>query len=377
MLSERMKAYESLKDDKRALYEYKYKSEKDYKKENEWMSEVDSIALQQSRIDLSNAYQNFFKSLSGKRKGKVGFPKFHKKGKKDSYRTVNVLNNLKIDWESRKIKLPKVGWISFRDRRSNIEGNIKSATISKSKTGKYFASFLIEKEVEEKSFNLDEKLSSGLFIKGIDMSLEHFFVDDNNESPDYTRWYRKNESKLKYLQKQVSKKQKGSNNKKKAQLKVNKVYEKIANSRKDFIEKVSSKLVKDYDVIVVEDLSIKGMSQALNLGKSVMDLGWGMFLNRLQQKADENGKLIIKADKWFASSKICHTCGYVNKELTLSDREWECPNCHTHILRDMNAAQNLSDYGLNKLLEAGTASLACGDNLVRDIVEAGSNSVFS
>ena len=324
ILEEHIKAYEENKDNIRNLYEYKYKTEKEYKEEYEWLSEVDSIALQQSRRDMSSAYQNFFKSLSGKRKGKVGFPKFHKKGRKDSYRTVNVNNNIKIDWSSRKIKLPVIGWLNFRDKRTDLEGKIKSATISKTKTGKFFVSFLLEREIEEvKIFNIEGALSKGIAIKGLDMSLDKFYVDENNESPEYIKLYRKCQNQISYLQSKISRKQKGSNNKKKAQLRINKLYEKIANSRKDFIEKLSTKLINENDVIVVENLSIQGMSQALNLGKSVLDLGWGLFLNRLQQKADGKGKLIVKADKWFASSKTCHVCGYVNKDLQLLDREFK------------------------------------------------------
>ena len=374
MLAERLSVYEIYKDNSRELYEYKYKTEKEYKQEFEWLNEIDSISLQQSRRDLSSAYQNFFKSLSGKRKGKLGFPKFHKKGRKDSYRTINVNNNIKIDWDLRKIKLPVIGWLNFRDQRSEIEGKVKSATISKTKTGKFFVSILLEKEIEDiPRFDLEEAIEYGFSIKGLDMSLDKFYVDENGESPNYIKYYRRGEKQVAYLQNKLSKKQKSSNNKKKAQLKINKIYEKIANSRKDFIEKLSTKLINENDIIVVENLNMQSMSQALKLGKSVMDLGWGMFINRLQQKADDKGKLIIKADKWFASSKTCHVCGYKNKDLQFSDREWECPVCHTHLYRDQNAAINLSDYGLHKILEVGTTSSACGDTLNRRVGEAGSH----
>lgn len=370
MLGERISVYEKYKDNSRELYEYKYKTEKEYKQEFEWLNEIDSISLQQSRRDLSSAYQNFFKSLSGKRKSKSGFPKFHKKGRKDSYRTINVNNNIKIDWNLRKIKLPVIGWLNYRDQRSEIEGKIKSATISKTKTGKFFVSILLEREIEDlPRFDLEEAIEYGFSIKGLDMSLDKFYVDENGKSPDYIRYYRKGENQIAHLQSKLSRKQKGSNNKKKAQLKINKIYEKIANSRKDFIEKLSTKLVNENDIIVVENLNMHNMSQALKLGKSVMDLGWGMFINRLQQKADEKGKLIIRVDKWFASSKICHVCGYHNKDLQLSDREWECPICHTHLHRDQNAAINLSDYGLHKILEVGTTSSACGDALNGEVVK--------
>lgn len=351
MLAERIKVYKELKENKRDLYEYNYRTEKDYKEEFEWLKEVDSISLQQSRIDLSVAYQNFFKSLKKQRKGEqIGFPKFHKKGQKDSYRTCSTSNNIQIDFENYKVKLPKIGWINFRDQRTSFPGIIKSATVSKSKTGKYFVSILFEYEKDIRAFDTEKSLEKGLFVKGLDMSLDKFYVDDMGNSPEYQKLFRGYQNRLSYLQRSVSKKKLGSSNRKKAQLKVNKIYEKIANSRKDFIEKLSTKLLQENDVIVIESLSIKGMSQALNLGKSVMDLGYGIFVNRLEQKSLEQEKLVIKADKWFASSKICSTCGYIKNDLKLSDREWDCPKCHTHHYRDTNAGINLREFGLNKLL---------------------------
>ena len=186
-------------------------------------------------------------------------------------------------------------------------------------------------------------------VKGLDMSMEKFYVDNNGDSPDYIRRYREAQNHLAYLQRQVSKKQKGSVNRKKAQLKLNRCYEKIANSRKDFIEKLSTKLLNENDVIVIESLNMQSLAQSLHLGKSVNDLAWGMFVNRLQQKSEVTNKLVIKADKFFASSQICHVCGYKNKDLTLKDREWDCPICGTHLLRDENAGQNLKQFGLNKI----------------------------
>lgn len=167
MLAEHIQVYNQLKDNKRELYEYKYNTEADYKKEFEWLREVDSIALQQSRRDLVSAYSNFFKSLSGKRKGQSGFPKFHKKGQKESYRTQVVNNNnIKIDIENHKIKLPVVGWINYRDQRAPEYNKICNATVSKSKTGKYFVSILLEKEVADiKQFDLEESLKRGYLLK--------------------------------------------------------------------------------------------------------------------------------------------------------------------------------------------------------------------
>jgi len=348
MLAERIKTYDEWKasgEDVRKLYEHQYKTEKQYKQEFEWLSEVDSISLQQSRIDLSMAYQNFFRSLKGKRKGKSGFPKFHKKGQKDSYRTLNLGTTIAINYETRKVKLPKLGWINYRDLRKNIKGAIKQATVSRTKTGKYFVSILFEQELELEGVEINQDLKT----KGLDMNLSSFYVDDQGNSPAYEHIYRKNEPRLKRLQRKVSKKQKGSKNREKAQLRVNRVFEKITNSRKDFSQKLSTKLIRENDVIVVESLNLRAMAQCLNLGKSVNDLGYGEFLRQLQYKALWNNKILIEADKWFASSKTCSKCGYVHKNLQLQDRVFNCPSCGFEIDRDQNAGINLKNYGLREL----------------------------
>ena len=297
---------------------------------------------------MSVAYQNFFKSIKGIRKGeKVGFPKFKKKGQRDSYREYITNNNIEVNFDSYTVKLPKLGWVSFRDQRTGFEGKIKQATVSKSKTGKYFVSILFEQKLE-----LDGICTTDLYqskVVGLDMSLEHFFVDSNGDSPAYERLYRKHEKKLAHYQRKASKKQKGSKNRKKAQLRVNAVYEKIANSRSDFTHKLSTKLVQENEVIVVEQLSLKGMSQALKLGKSVMDLGYSEFVRQLEYKCLKSNKTLIEADRWFASSKTCNFCGYKKKDLLLQEREWDCPNCGRKLNRDQNAGQNLKNYGLKEL----------------------------
>jgi putative transposase len=345
MLAEHIEVYEKLKEDRRALYEYKYKTEKDYKAEHDWLYEVDSIALQQSRIDLSMAYQNFFKSVSGKRKGASGFPKFHKKGCKESYRTVITASNIAIDFEARKVKLPKLGWIPFRDQRCSMTGKLKQATVSRTATGKYFVSLLFEQELTLKGVDITPDLKT----KGLDCSMSSFYVDDEGSSPAYEAIYRKGAKKLARQQRRFSKKQKGSKNQAKARLQVALVHERIANKRKDFTHKLSTSLVRENDVIVVENLNLKAMAQCLNLGKSVNDLGYGAFLQQLQYKALWNDKTVIQADKWFASSKTCSKCGFVYKELELSERVFKCPSCGFEIDRDHNAGINLKNYGLKEL----------------------------
>jgi putative transposase len=352
MLFERIQTYDAWKvsgNDVRVLYEHEYKTEKQYKEEYEWLKDsVDSQALQQSRINLSMAYQNFFKSLKGKRAGaKVGFPKFKKKRTGSSYRTMMTNNNIAIDFESQKVKLPKAGWLNFRDQRTKIEGIIKSATVSRSSTGKYFVSLLIEQELILSGVEISDKLKDKTI--GLDASLQNFFVDDKGNSPAYERLYRKYEPLLKKAQRKMSKKKKGSKNWYKALHKVNLIHEIITNKRKDFTHKLSTELIRNNEVIVVEHLSLRGMSQALNLGKSVMDLGYAEFVRQLSYKSLWNNKTFIQADKWFASSKTCSICGYKNKDLQLSDRFWKCPNCGTDHDRDQNAGINLKNYGLNNL----------------------------
>lgn len=345
MLAERKDAYEKFKDDKKALWEYKYKTEKQYKEEFEWLKEAESTSLQQSNRDLIRAYANFFRSLQNKR-GDSGFPKFHKKGVKDSYRVNKVGKNIQVDFEGRKIKMPKIGWVKYRDNRVFDTSFISSITVSKTKTDKYFVSILCRFEISD----IEKiKYSDDLIVKGLDMSMDKFYVDNEGNYPEFYRQYRLNEKRLAYLQRQVSKKQKGSSNRKKAQMRVNKLYEKIANSRKDFVEKLSRKVVEENDVVVIESLNMKAMSQCLNLGKSVNDLAWGMFVSRLEQKIALTDKLLIKADRFFASSQTCHICGYQNKSLTLKDREWDCPVCGSHLMRDENAGQNLKQYGISLL----------------------------
>jgi putative transposase len=352
MLFERIETYNNWKasgQDLKALYNHKNKTEKEYKKEFEWLSDsVDSQALQQSRINLSMAYQNFFKSLKGQRKGtKVGFPKFKKKRAGSSYRTMMTNDNIKVDFKEAKVKLPKVGWISFKDKRSEFSGIIKSATVSRSSTGKYFVSVLFEQELMLKSIMYDEIDESQ--VCGLDMSLEKFFVNQDGNSPAYERLYRRYEPKLKKAQRQKSKKKKGSKNWYKALHKVSLIHETISNKRKDFTQKLSTDLVRKNQVIVIESLSLKGMSQALKLGKSVMDLGYSQFIHQLQYKTLWNNKILIQADKWFASSKTCNICGFVNKNLELSDRKWDCPNCGESHDRDTNAGRNLKNIGLKEI----------------------------
>lgn len=343
MLSERKDVYKKLKDDRDTLYHYKYKTPKQIKDENLFMYKVDSQSFNWVKVNLKNAYDNFFKSVFGSRKGgKLGFPQFKKKKNGGSYTTSFINNNIRFDYENFKIKLPSLKWVKFKDNRISKD-QIKQATISKTPSGKYYCSILFEREIEEvQKIELNENSK----VIGLDMSLSNFFVDSNGNSPLFSKRYRKSEKKLKRLNHIISRKEK-SNRRKKLRKSINRINEKIKNQRTDFCHKLSTQLVKDNDVIVVESLNLKAMSQCLKLGKSVMDLGYSQFINQLQYKCEWYGKYLVQADKWFASSKICHNCGYKYQDLTLMDRKWVCPNCDTEINRDENAAINLKQLGMS------------------------------
>ena len=352
MLSERKEIYDKLKYNSRELYEYKYRTEKQLKDEFEFLKEVDSVALQQARMNLGVAYENFFRRCKDQRipSSEKGFPKFKKKNSTNSYRTICSHDNLKIDFEKKKVKAPKIGWISYHDDRKIEDIKIHSMTFSRTPSLKYYVSILYEDDVPNKEkVDLTRK---DLKVKGLDMSLTNFFVDDEGNSPQYDRNYREAEKKIAYLCQKIST-TKSKSLKNKLRLRLARLHEHIANKRKDFNEKLSTKLVKENDVIVIESLSLKDIAKFIkweerrnskdksNHGKSVHDLGWYYFVQRLKTKAEEQGKIVIEADKWFASSKTCNICGYVNKDLTIQARSWICPKCGTEHNRDHNAAINL------------------------------------
>lgn len=358
MLRERIDFYEAHKEDKETLHSHKYNTEKQYKEELEWLKDVDSIALQASREHLQNAFRNFFHAISGKRRGGVvGYPKFKSKKSEQSYTTKRVGNNIQLDFQRKKIKLPKLGWLPYRDNRE-FEGEIKRVTVRQTTTGKYFASILVEEEMDIQPVMVDETKAK---ITGLDMSMDKFFVDEMGESPEFNRWYRSLEKKLVREQRRLSRKKKGSKNRDKQRKRVAAVHEKIRNLRQDFVHKLSKQLVDNKDVIVVENLSLSGMSRALKLGKSVHDLGYSEFVRQLQYKSKWYGAILIEADKWFASSKTCSKCGYVHKQLQLTDRTWVCSNCGTEHNRDQNAGQNLVEYG-RKFLGMGSPEVTLAES---------------
>ena len=307
-----------------------------FKKEKPFLREVDSIALQQALRHLDTAFQNFFRDK------KVGYPKFKsRKQCHDSYSSVCVNNNIRL--ERGTIVLPKVGKVRIKQHRIIPEGYVlKSVTVSKTPTGKYFASVLFEYEADI------QPVEPGNII-GLDFSMHDLFVSSEDEiqvDEQFLHYYRKAQEKLARQQRILSHRKKGSHRYDKQRRKVALLHEKIANQRKDYLHKQSRQIANAYDLVCVEDLNMQGMSQALNFGKSVSDNAWGTFLRFLDYKLAEQGKMLVKVDKWFPSSKTCHECGYVLEELSLSTRNWECPVCHAVHDRDRNAAKNIKTEGM-------------------------------
>lgn len=306
-----------------------------YKTEFVWLKEVDSLALSNTQIDLQTAYTNFFTNPK-----KFGFPKFKSKHRSRNSYTTNLVNG-NISLENDFLKLPKVGFVKIKQHR-NIPENykIKSVTVNMTASGKYYVSILCKYE------NQVQKTEPLTFI-GLDFSMHELYKDSNGNEPAYPRYYRKAEKKLKKEQRKLSLMTKGSKNRDKQRVKVAKMNEKIANQRKDFLHKQSRQIANAYDCVCIENLNMKAMSQSLHFGKSIADNGWSMFTEFLQYKLEEAGKMLVKVDRFFASSQICSCCGYKNSATKdLSVREWTCPECGIHHDRDVNAAINIRNEGM-------------------------------
>jgi len=316
--------------------ESKCKTEKEYKLEYEFLKDVDSIALQQARIDLRKAYKNFFRKLKNKQKTSIKYKS--KKNPKNSYRTINVNNSIRI--KDSYIKLPKLGFVKLKKSRE-VQGKIKSVTITKNILNQYYVSILCEVEIKSLV-----KINKNL---GIDLGIKDFAITSNGEKISNPKYFRKLENKLTKAQRKLSQRKKGSNRKFKQRQKVFKIHQKIANKRSDFLHKLSTKLINENQVICLEDLSVKNMVKNHCLAKSISDASWSKFVEMLVYKANWYGREIVKIDKFFASSKLCNKCGWKKKDLTLKDRVWTCEACHTKHDRDLNASLNVLDEGLRIL----------------------------
>ncbi len=327
MLSDKIKYYEKTKEKLNT-------TPAQYKKEFGWLKEVDSLALANAQMNLQTAYNNFFRSP------KVGFPKFKsKKSNRRSYTTNYVNGNIGI--VNGYIKLPKIGNVKINQHREiPLDHKLKSVTVNKTSSEKYYVSVLFEYENQVSKAELHNFL-------GLDFSMHKLYVDSNGNEASYPRYYRQSEIKLAREQRKFSKMKKGSHNRNKQRIKIAKLHEKVSNQRKDFLHKQSKQIANVYDCVCIEDLNMKSMSQSLNFGKSLSDNGWGMFTCFLQYKLAEMGKRLIKIDKFFPSSQICNVCGYKNSETkNLNVREWTCPECGNNHNRDINAAINIRNEGI-------------------------------
>lgn len=335
MLHDRKKAYEEIKND--SSKEMTFPTPAKYKKEFPFLKEVDSLALANAQLNLDKAYKNFFRDKS------VGFPRFKsKKNPVQSYTTNNQNGTIALI-DNKFIKVPKLKSLIRIKLHRQSNGNIKSATIPRHSSGKYYISLLCKEEISE--------LPKSNSAVGIDLGITNFAILSDGQKFDNNKFTSKMEKKLKREQRKLSRrallaKQKGINlfeaeNYQKQKRKVARLHEKVMNQRTDFLNKLSTEIIKNHDIICIEDLNTKGMLRNHKLAKSISDVSWSSFVTKLQYKADWYGREIIKVDKWFPSSQICSECGHKDGKKSLEIREWTCPICHTHHDRDINASINI------------------------------------
>ena len=340
MLDDRKKAYEEVKND--SSKKMNFPTPAKYKEEFPFLKEVDSLALANAQLNLDKAYKNFFRDKS------VGFPRFKsKKNPVQSY-TTNNQNGTVALIENKFIKVPKLKSLIRIKLHRQPKGIIKSATLSRHSSGKYYVSLLCKEEVSELP-----KSNSAI---GIDLGITDFAIFSDGQKYDNNKFTSKMEKKFKREQRKLSRrallaKQKGINlfeakNYQKQKRKVARLHEKVMSQRTDFLNKLSTEIVKNHDIICIEDLNIKGMLRNHKLAKSISDVSWSSFVTKLQYKADWYEREIIKVDKWFQSSQLCSECGHKDGKKSLEIREWTCPICHAHHDRDINASINILTEGL-------------------------------
>jgi len=313
--------------------------------ETVWLKDVNAQTLQFAIKSLEAAYANFLKK-------RTKFPKFKTKHSKNSF-TVPQFASI----TEGRLFIPKFKeGIKCRVHRE-IVGKIGKVTITKTPSGKYFVSVFTEEEY------ITPIEKSGKSI-GVDLGLKDLLITSEGETFKNNRYTKKYECRLAKAQRHLSRKVKGSKGFENQRLKVARLHEKITNSRADYMHKCSISLVRRYDTICIEDLNVKGMTKNHRLAKSISDASWGKFVSMLTYKAEWNDKKIVKIDRFYPSSQTCNVCGYINKETKdLSIREWECPHCHTHHDRDVNAAINILRIGLNNTISAGTVDYTGGEEV--------------
>ena len=310
---------------------------RELKAEKEWLCEVDKFALTNSVYNLDKAYQNFFRRV--KNGENPGFPKFKSKYNNQQSYTTNFTNgNIKVMFEGNLIKLPKLTPVNAVLHRE-FDGMIKSATVSRTCSDKYYVSVLVEVQ--------QEKLPAAENKIGLDLGLKDFAVDSDGNTHKNQKILAKYEKKKNRLQKRLSRKKKGSSNRRKQRKKLAEIHEKIANIRKDNLHKLSRGIVNENQVIISEDLNVSGMMKNHNLAKSISDVSWSEFTQYLAYKSEWYGRIYHKIDPFYPSSQLCHVCGYKNTDVKdLKIREWICPECKTNHDRDINAAKNILAKGL-------------------------------
>ena len=304
----------------------------DLKASNEWLGEVNSQSLQGMTKQVESAFTRLFRE-------KNGFPKF--KSKKNPIQSFPVPQHYTVNFENSTIKLPKIGEIKAVLHRV-FEGELKTATVSKSCKGHYYISILVE---DGNEIPVKQDFSDSTTV-GIDVGIKDFAVLSTGEKIENPRHLKNSLQRLKVLQKRVSKKQKGSQNRTKAKQRLAALHDKIANQRNDFQNKLSFKLISENQAIALETLNLKGMIKNHTLAQSISDSAWSSFVAKLEYKAEWLGKTVLRIGQFEPSSKLCSVCGYHNKELQLQDREWKCPECTTIHDRDINAAINIKRFAL-------------------------------
>lgn len=321
-----------------------------------WLKEQNTKVMKQAIRQMLSAYDGFFKL------GK-GFPKFKsKKDKQSALFPIDAISKSNT-FETRHISLTKsLKNIKFHcsslyfERLQRYKDNIKSATLSKTKSGKFYLSVLMSMNEEE--FKQFRHTNNRV---GIDLGVKDFIITSDGEVFKNKHFLKQSENKIKKLQRQLSKKVKGSNNRDKVRTKIAKEFEHLTNQRIDYIHNVVNSLLRTYDYVFMEDLNVQGMLRNHKLSKAIQELGFYTFKSTLKNKAMLNDKFVIEIDRWFASSKTCHKCGYVYKGLTLGEREWTCPICGEHHDRDLNAAINILIEGNKILVGSRTAELTLVD----------------
>ena len=341
-LNERKKEYETNKQSLNYYNNAKSLTELKKQEEYSWLNEINSQSLQVSLKHLDDAYNGFFKK-------RTKFPKFKSKHTRNSFKVPQF-----VKLENGKLRIPKFKEPIDIILHRTFTGKIKQATISKTPTNEYFVSILVETE--------HKKLEKTGKSVGIDLGLKDFVITSEGykyKNNRYTKTYAK---LLKEHQQHLSRKIKGSNRYQKQKLKVAKIHKRITNSRTDNLHKVSTDLIRKYDLIVLEDLNIKGMIKNHKLSKHISDASWSKFVEFLTYKAEWNDKKIVKIDRFFPSSKTCNCCGYINQNLKLDMREWTCPSCKVKLDRDLNASINILNEGY-KIILSGTDDYRRGDEI--------------